>query len=135
MNQLNSLITQGKHLQYQFITLCSYPSYMCTCDFAVFSAAVILVNKEIGEKLLLSIFCLFQKSLFKSEVKGNSQDQPTNQLTNQSTNQPINQVINHSINQSINQSVSQSINQSIHQSINPSINISANHFINKTITQ
>jgi len=107
VNQLNSLITQGKHLQYQFITLCSYPSYTCTCDFAVFSAAVILVNKEIGKKLLLSTFCLFQKSLFKSEVKGNSQDQPTNQ--------PINQVINQSINQSIRQSVSQLINQSINQ--------------------
>ena len=107
VDQLNSLITQGKHLQNQFITLCSYPCYMCTCGFAVFSAAVILVNEQIGKKRLLSIFCLFQRSLFKTEVKGNSQDHPINQS--------INQPINESVNQSIHQSVSQSVNQSINQ--------------------
>jgi len=67
---------------------------MCTCDFAVFSAAVILVNKEIGKKLLLSIFCPFQRSLFKSEVKGNSQDQQTNQPINQSFGWSVSQSIN-----------------------------------------
>ena len=116
MDQLNSLITQGKHLQNQFITLCSYPCYMCTCGFAVFSAAVILVNEQIGKKLLLSIFCLFQRSLFKTEVKGNSQDHPINQSINQS----INPSMNLSINQSISQSVSQLINQLINESINQS---------------
>ena len=73
---------------------------MCTCGFAVFSAAVILVNEQIGKK---SIFCLFQRSLFKTDVKANSQDHPTNQSINQPTNQSINPSVNQSVNQSINQ--------------------------------
>ena len=46
----NSLITRGKHL-YQFVTLCLFPSYTCTCGFTVSFAAVILVNEQIGKKL------------------------------------------------------------------------------------
>jgi len=58
----NSLITQGKHLEYQFITLCSFPRYMCTCGFTVSFAAVILVNEQIGKKLYL--FSVFFKDIF-----------------------------------------------------------------------